>query len=190
MEASMNEVATEPGGAASKAQVTLTTTPGEDPRDSLQALLGSLQNFGAGAAPQSLDQLAGAWRSVDPGARASSSAPAANAAGSLAGDALQDYLDANPFRGTFVFSDDAIAMLGANAVRVGQELLEGDAVVARIEQQKVTISYRGIPREFVLPPLRATTRGSASSATGSVGGGSGAAMDTDPMAVPAPPPIN
>ena len=48
------------------------------------------------------------------------------------------------------------------SLRVGDELLDGEAVVAAIAARRVTISYRGVPREFDLPAFRAVAAPAAS----------------------------
>lgn len=183
MTATLGQAAAPGGGASAQGggKVDLAPKAGEDVRANLGGLLAGLQNFGAGSAPRSLDDIAGDWaRTQGDGAHVSASGAASDpssARTTSALDALDEHLTVNPFRGTLVFKDDAIALLGPNAVRVGDELLEGEAVVAEIQARSVTISFRGIPRRFTLPAVRAQepSQSGASGATPQGGGAAGAA---------------
>jgi len=139
-------------------------------RDELGGLLDRLESFGATGRVRSLDEIASEWSTVAGAATAPGQTVGAAAA---SGDGLGDFLLANPLRATFVFADEAVALLGPHTVRVGSELLDGQVVVAKVEPQRVTLSVRGVPRIVELPPVRAVARTQGSNAA--EGGAAGAA---------------
>lgn len=154
--------ATRPGASNTRLAAGLGARATGDSREGLGELLASLETFGAAGKARSLDDLATEWArargrtGADPAPASSSSTTDSAPLVPRDEEGLSAYLAANPFRGTLVFEDDAVALFGPNALRVGDELLGGEAVVARIEGQRVTVSVRGIPREIALPPLRAS----------------------------------
>ena len=145
------------GGASGAGGATLTPSgagvTNSGPRQDLGTMLDRLESFGAAGRVRSLDEIASEWSAVTGQAGTSPS----GSPGVLGGpDALGQFLEANPLRATFVFEDDAIALIGPHSVRVGSELLDGHVVVAKIEAQRVTLTVRGVPRVVDLPPVRAS----------------------------------
>ncbi len=146
------------GGASATGGGSLTSpaaggTSSGGARQDLGTMLDRLESFGASGRVRSLDEIASEWSAATGQAGVSPSGGVAVLGGP---DALGQFLEANPLRATFVFADDAIALIGPHSVRVGSELLDGHVVVAKIEAQRVTLTVRGVPRIVDLPPVRAS----------------------------------
>jgi len=168
--------------------IDLAPQPGTDARDGIAMLLEGLGNFKPSRDVRSLDDIASEWVSAQQ--RAGAGAIAAQASSgqtaprvhsnttvhgadqaTMSGPAaLDQFLAAHPFRGTVLFADDRVALLGPLALRVGDEALGGDVVVVRIDAQRLTLSHRGISRELALPPIRAVESQRGEGTTGVPGG--------------------
>ncbi len=127
---------------------------------SLERSMDLLENFAPTASLPDLDRLAASWNGTSmrtpPGD--DDSTPLITTSAPLGMDPLVDYLTVNRLSGIIHGESDQAAMVGGRILRVGDDLLLGQALVKVIEPRHLIVVYRDEDVRVDLPPLRPRTR--------------------------------